>query len=106
MGRGLQTAMVLFHDPTVRPNVPHVLIVVSYRPSADNFVIPSQALRHDGIDIFGVGVGKYFNKIQLLLMASTPKFRHLFKAKESSQLKCLAASVADKVIRGKEGRFA
>ena len=100
MGRGLQTAMVLFHDPTARPDVPHVLIVVSYAPSADNFLLPSLTMRHDGIDIFGVGVDKYFSKMQLLLLTSIPKFRHLFKAKSSSQLKCLAASVADKVIRG------
>ena len=100
MGRGLQTAMVLFHDPSVRPGVPHVLIAVSYAPSADNFLLPSLTMRHDGIDIFGVGVGKYFSKMQLLFLTSIPKFRHLFKAKSSSQLKCLAASVADKVIRG------
>lgn len=100
MGRGLSTAMALFHDPTVRKDVPRVLIVVSYFPSADNFVLPSQAMRREGIDIFGVGVGRYFSKIHLLLMSSIPKFRHLFKVKSSSQLKCLAASVADKVIRG------
>ena len=102
LGRGLQTALVLFHDPTVRPDVPHVLIVVSYVPSADNFLLPSLTLKHDNINIFGVGVGKYFNKMQLLLTASTPKFRHLFKVKSSSQLKCIAASVGDKVIRGRK----
>ena len=102
MGRGLETAMVLFHDPTARQDVPHVLIVVSYAPSADNFLLPSLTMRHDGIDIFGVGVGQYFSKMQLLLMTSIPKFRHLFTAKSSSQLKCLAASVADKVIRGRK----
>lgn len=100
LGRGLHTALMLFHDPTVRPNVPRVLIVVSASPSADNYLLPSTALRHEGVDIFGVGVGKYFSKSQLMLMSSSPKFRHLFKTKKSSQLKCMAAYVADKVIRG------
>ena len=79
-----------------------MLIVVSYVPSADNFVLPSWTLKHDDINIFGVGVGEYFSKMQLLLIASTPKFRHLFKVRSSSQLKCIAASVGDKVIRGEK----
>ena len=100
LGRGLQTVLTLFHDPTVRRNVPHVLIVVSSSPSADNYLLPSTALRHEGVDIFGVGVGKYFSKTQTMLMTNSPKFRHLFKTKTSSQLKCMAAHIADKVIRG------
>lgn len=106
LGRGLQTALGLFRDPTVRTGVPHVLIVVSYSPSADNFQLPSSILRHEGVDIFGVGVGKFFSKKQLLHLASFPKFRHLFKVETSSQLKCLAAHVADKVIRGTMQKFA
>lgn len=105
LGRGLFTASVLFHDPTVRPDVPHILIVLSYAPSADNFLLPSMMLRNEAVDIFGVGVGKYFSKIQLLHMTSLPKFRHLFKTKTSSQLKCLAAHVADKVIQDIQWRI-
>ena len=58
----------LFND--VRPNVPRVLVVLTDGRSNDDVVKPSEELRNTGIIIFAIGLGKNYNKKQLISMAT------------------------------------
>lgn len=101
MGRGLTLALTLFQGPTARPNVAHVLVVVAATMSADDVYTPSSRLAASGVNVFGIGVGKDFSRLDLAHIASAPMFRHLFKLKDYSQFKQRYELIVDRIIRGK-----
>ena len=66
-----------------RPDVPNVCIIITDGKSSDGIEGPSDRLRSTGTTIFSVGVGKEFNKEELIKMAGdqrrvyTANFNHL-----------------------------
>ncbi len=100
MGRGLSLALTLFQGPSARATVEHVLVVITATTAADDVYTPSQRLKKAGVNVFGIGIGKDFGKLDLIHVASEPMFRHLFKLDDYSQLKQRYELIVDRVIRG------
>ena len=101
MGRGLSLALTLFQGPSARATVEHVLVMMTATTAADDVYTPSQRLKNSGVNVFGVGIGKDFGKLDLIHVASEPMFRHLFKLDDYSQLKQRYELFVDRIIRGK-----
>lgn len=101
VGRGLSLALTLFQGPSARSTASHVLIVISATIAADDVYTPSNRLRAAGVNVFGIGIGKDFSKVDLAHMASEPLFRHLFKLKDYSEFKQRYELIVDRMIRGK-----
>ena len=101
MGRALSLALTLFQGPSSRATVQHVIVLVTATTAADDVYTPSKRLKSAGVNMFGVGIGKDFGKLDLIHMASEPMFRHLFKLNDYSQLKQRYELFVDRIIRGK-----
>ena len=100
MGRGLSLALTLFQGPSARATVEHVLVVLTATTAADDVYTPSKRLKSAGVNVFGIGIGNDFGKLDLIHVASEPMFRHLFKLEDYSQLKQRYELFVDRAIRG------
>ena len=69
LGEALKEAKKVLFNSAPKGNH-NVLIVLARQPSEDDVIVPAEELKNDGISIFGVGVGKNFNKEQLKEIAS------------------------------------
>ena len=100
IGRGLSLALTLFQGPAARATVQHVLVLVTTTTAADDVYTPSKRLKTAGVNVFGVGIGKDFGKLDLIHVASEPMYRHLFKLDDYSQFKQRYELFVDRIIRG------
>ncbi|EDO32445.1 predicted protein [Nematostella vectensis] len=99
IGRGLHVAKEYLFEASGRPRVPHALIVVAAGRSLDDVITPSLSLRRMGVDIYTVGVGKFYTKLQMHAMASFPHSEHVFGA-WYPQLGFYAQNVVTKILKG------
>jgi collagen type XII alpha len=99
IGRGLHVTRHYLFEETGRPRVPHALIIVAAGRSLDDVISPAMELRSMGIDIYCVGVGNTYSKLQLHAMASFPHSEHIFGA-SISQLGYIAQNVVTKILKG------
>lgn len=99
IGRGLHVAKKFLFYQSGRENVPRALIVLAGGLSLDDVITPSIELRAMGVDIYTVGVGSKYSKLQLHAMASFPHSEHIFGA-AIPQLALIAQNVVTKVLKG------
>ena len=55
-----------------------VLVIITDGISQDNVLVPANSLKQKGVEIFSLGIGKKFRRLQLQQMASSPS--HVFTA--------------------------
>lgn len=99
IGRGLRVTSHYLFEATGRPRVPHALIVVAAGRSLDDVISPAMELRSMGIDIYCVGFGSSYSKLQLHAMASFPHSEHIFGA-STTGLGYIAQNVVTKILKG------
>jgi hypothetical protein len=99
IGRGLHVAKNFLFHQSGRENVPRALIVLTAGLSLDDVISPSIELRAMGVDIYCVGVGGKYSKLQLHAMASFPHSEHIFAA-AIPKLGLIAQNVVTKVLKG------
>lgn len=75
------------------------MIVLAGGLSLDDVITPSIELRAMGVDIYTVGAGSKYSKLQLHAMASFPHSEHIFGA-AIPQLALIAQNVVTKVLKG------
>lgn len=85
----------------IRKGVPRVLIVITDGFSHDNVAEPSAVLRKAGVIILSVGLGKYYNKAQLNVIASNPQEEHVFSV-DFSQMLIIVRAIQDRFCRGEK----
>ncbi|CAH3120964.1 unnamed protein product, partial [Pocillopora meandrina] len=88
IGQGLTDVRELVLNPSGRPNVPHILIVVTDGKSSDDVTQPLKSLEKSGVEIFAVGFGNKISLGQLEKIASYPSSTHVFHGdfKEAAKL--------------------
>lgn len=105
IGRGLHVAAEFLFHQTGRPRAPHALVIVAAGRSLDDVITPAQELRSMGIDMYCVGVGQQYSKLQVHAMASFPHSEHIFAA-DYQQLGMIAQNVVTKILKGEKlGHF-
>ena len=100
IGRGLHVTSHYLFGASTRPHVPRALVVVAAGRSLDDVIMPAMSLRAHGVDIYCVGVGTAYSKMQLHAMASFPHSEHIFRA-QYTQLGMVAQHVVTKILKGK-----
>lgn len=84
--------------PLARPNVPHLLIVLSDGKAYDDVKSPAQELREMGVHIIAVGIGDADHD-QLEDIASDPDSENVFTATFDSVIR-LTGSILEDVCKG------
>ena len=98
-GRGLRVTNHHLFGPSARGHSPQSLIVVAAGKSIDDVIAPAMHLRSYGIEIFCVGIGDIYSKLQLHAMASYPHSEHIFRA-EYAQIGSTAQQLVTKILKG------
>ena len=99
-GQGLTAVKEQLFGTSSRPEVPHILLVMTDGISEDDISAPSEALRKAGVTIISLGIGHNFNKAQLTEMASESKDEHVFTV-DFQRLDKMAKTIKDMACRGK-----
>lgn len=86
-------------EQTGRRRVPKALVILAAGRSLDDVISPSMQLRAGGVDVFTVGVGGVYSKLQLHAMASYPHSEHIFRA-AYPQLTFIAQNIVTKIVKG------
>ena len=100
IGHGLLTTKDYLFGCSDRPHVPKVLVVVTAGTSLDDVYLPAFALGSNGVKIFCIGVGDYYNEGQLQAMASHPHSEHIFRTDFDQIADNTSKQVAAKIVRG------
>ena len=100
IGRGLRVTKHYLFGSSGRPNVPKTLVLVAAGKSVDDVIAPSLALRSYGVEIFCIGVGNLYSKLQLHAMASSPHSEHILRGDYAS-IGNTAQQVVTKILKGK-----
>jgi hypothetical protein len=98
-GEGLKTVKKDVFGVTGRPDVPHMLIILTDGQSMDDIKTPSTALKDDGTIIYCLGIGSDYNMQQLNTMASSPPLGHIFVA-DFDKLDTVVQSIEEKACTG------
>lgn len=94
IGQGLTDVRELVLNPSGRPNVPHILIVVTDGKSSDDVTQPLKSLEKSGVEIFAVGFGNKISLGQLAKIASYPSSTHVFHGDFKEAVKLASKIVA------------
>ena len=98
---GLHVAKHYLFQQTGRPGTPQALVILAAGRSLDDVISPSMELRASGVDVYTVGVGGVYSKLQLHAMASYPHSEHIFRA-AYPQLTFIAQNVVTKIVKGED----
>ena len=104
IGRGLHVAHHYLFSSSGRAHVPRALVVVAAGRSIDDVITPSMDIRSHSIEMFCVGVGNLYSKLQLHAMASFPHSEHIFRG-DYAQMGSTAQQVVTKILKGKPLNF-
>lgn len=99
IGRGLHITNHYLFGMSARSHVPKTLVIVAAGRSLDDVIMPAMDMRSHGIDIYCVGVGNFYSKLQMHAMASFPHTEHIFRA-QYTQLGFIAQNVVTKILKG------
>ncbi|XP_022785505.1 collagen alpha-1(XII) chain-like isoform X2 [Stylophora pistillata] len=94
IGQGLTDVKELVLNPSGRPNVPHILIVVTDGKSSDDVTQPLKSLEESGVEIFAVGFGNKISLGQLAKIASYPSSTHVYHGDFKEAVKLASKVVA------------
>lgn len=99
IGRGLHVSKQYLFSNSGRARAPRALIVVAAGRSIDDVITPSMDIRSYGVEMFCVGVGNLYSKLQLHAMASFPHSEHIFRG-DYVQIGSTAQQVVTKILKG------
>ena len=94
-GKGLSEVKDLVLNPSGRPNVPHVLIVLTDGTSVDDITKPVKSLMDSAVETFAVGLGERVSLGQLEKIASFPATKHAFHGDFKEVVKIASRIVAE-----------
>lgn len=77
IGAGLKLAKSQLFDITSRPNVPHILIVLTSGKSTEDILAPSKALKDSGVNVLCIGIGNRYDKKELDDISTSPDAGHV-----------------------------
>lgn len=100
IGRGLYVAKRYLFGGSGRAHVPRAIVLLVAGRSIDDVITPSMSIRSNGVEMFCVGVGNLYSKLQLHAMASFPHSEHIFRA-DYAQMGRTAQQVVTKILKGK-----
>lgn len=103
LGRGLRVTKHYLFRSSGRPNVPKALVLLAAGRSVDNVVGPSLDVRSFGVEIFCIGVGSLYSKLQLHAMASAPHSEHILRG-DYAIIGNTAQQVVTKILKGTSGK--
>ena len=78
MGKALKDVKDLVINPSGRPNIPQVVIVLTDGKSVDDVTQPSKTLQDNGAEVFAVGLGADVSLNQLEQIASYPRAKYVY----------------------------
>ena len=99
-GKALEMVKTELFDKTARPGVPHVLLVITDGRATDQVNGPTGHLHKAGVTVISFGIGKGFDKQQLIDMASEPKNENVIEA-DFQQMESVASKIKDIACKGK-----
>lgn len=99
IGRGLRVSKHYLFGSSSRAHVPRALVVVAGGKSIDDVITPSMDIRSYGVEMFCVGVGNLYSKLQLHAMASFPHSEHIFRG-DYTLIGSTAQQVVTKILKG------
>lgn len=94
IGKGLRDVKELVLNPSGRPNIPPVLIVVTDGKSVDDVTQPVKSLMDSGVEMFAVGLGEKISLGQLEKLASFPSTEHVYHGDYKEVVKIASKVVA------------
>ena len=104
IGRGLLVAKHYLFSASGRGHVPRAIVLLAAGRSIDDVITPSMDIRSNGVEMFCVGIGKLYSKLQLHAMASFPHSEHIFRG-DYSQMGRTAQQVVTKILKGQNDTF-
>jgi len=99
-GAALNLCKTKLFDDSARQQVPRILIVMTDGTSSDDVATPSKNLRDSGVVIYGLGIGKNYQRPQLEIMSSNPKADHVITA-DFTQLGSVVQTIKNKACQGR-----
>ncbi|XP_022785540.1 cell wall protein IFF6-like [Stylophora pistillata] len=99
IGRGLHVAKQYLFSASGRGHVPRAIVLLAAGRSIDDVITPSMDIRSYGVEMFCVGIGNLYSKLQLHAMASFPHSEHIFRG-DYSQMGRTAQQVVTKILKG------
>ena len=100
IGRGLHVTKRYLFSSSGRAHVPRAIVLLVAGRSIDDVITPSMDIRSYGVEMYCVGVGNLYSKLQLHAMASFPHSEHIFRA-DYTQMGRTAQQVVTKILKGK-----
>ena len=104
IGRGLLVAKHYLFSASGRGHVPRAIVLLAAGRSIDDVITPSMDIRSNGVEMFCVGIGNLYSKLQLHAMASFPHSEHIFRG-DYSQMGRTAQQVVTKILKGQNDTF-
>lgn len=106
----LEAHTKLFDNPDngVRPKelgVPRVLVLLTDGRTTSgtaSLVMPSNALRRDGVNIFVIGIGPRINKEELNIIASDPDADHVVSSESFSEVNAMVENIREASCYGEQ----
>lgn len=94
IGKRLKDVKELVINPSGRPNIPHVVIVLTDGNSADDVRQPAKILQESGAEVFAVGLGADVSLTQLEKIASYPRAKYVYHGNFKDVVKIASKVVA------------
>ena len=94
IGKRLKDVKDLVLNPSGRPNIPDVVIVLTDGKSVDDVTAPAKALQDSGVEIFAVGLGDSVSLGELEKIASFPSAKYVFHGGFKDVIKLASKVVA------------
>ena len=87
----------IYNTSQDRPDVPNVCIIITDGNADDKIPDPAERLRRTGTTIFAVGVGKNYNRQQLITITGNPL--HVYTA-DFKELQSIITEIKESACRG------
>lgn len=101
IGAGLKLAKSQLFDITSRPNVPHILIVLTSGKSTEDILAPSKALKDSGVNVLCIGIGNRYDKKELDDISTSPDAGHVLSG-DATKLGKTIREIRRKICQGKQ----
>ena len=94
MGKRLKDLKDLVINTSGRPDVPHIVVVLTDGKAVDDIEKPLKMLRKDGAEIFAIGLGSQASPAQLEQIASFPASKYVYQSNFKDIVKIASKVVA------------
>ena len=94
MGKRLKDLKDIVINPSGRPDVPHIVLVLTDGKAVDDIEKPAKMLRKDGAEIFAIGLGSQASLAQLEQIASFPASKYVYQSNFKDIVKIASKVVA------------